>query len=582
MTVLAVGGGILNALGVSEVTTAANRGAHAPVNPRPLLLVVCTDPAISRGVERELRRKYAPQGFDAACVDTCATARQFLESASVENRAIALVVAEHNGTDREAIELVRASRELHPDARTILTTPYSDMKLALDAMNQGVLDYFFIEPVRLDERAFPVVSDLLSDWKSWQEDAARAVRVVGRERTAETHMVCDFLARNDIHFQLIDADSDAGKSLAWLRKAETPMVLFSDGDALQRPSTLELAQRLRLPTEPKASSYDLIVIGGGPAGLAAAVYGASEGLETVLLEGFAPGGQAGQSSKIENYLGFPSGLRGGDLAQRALRQARRFGAEIVRLQRAESIRADDGKRVIRLAGGGELECRSALIATGVDYRRIDAPGVEELVGRGVYYGAAVADAKDYEGREVLIVGGANSAGQAALHFSDYASRVTMLVRADSLKRRMSQYLVQRIEGCPTIDVLIDTAVVGAGGSDCLETVALKVGGADERTISADVMFVFIGAAPRTEWLAGCVALDDRGFVLSGRDLVRSAHDWSLDRDPMPLETSMPGVFVAGDIRHGSIKRVASAVGEGSMAVQLVHQHLAEADSEPTA
>ena len=542
------------------------------------MVVYCATPEMSRGLQRELRRHYAAEGFDAVIVESCDAARGLLQG----ERDVAMLIAEQAGKEPDALDLVRDSRELQPDARTVITTPHTAMKPALAAMGDGTLDYFFVEPVgSLEEQVFPLLSDLLEDWKAWRGDATNAVHVIGPSRDPESHAACDFLARNDIHYLLLDPASGPGRALAQEAGADggrLPLVVLGDGSRLAQPSTLELAKGLGLPTEPQHGAYDLIVIGGGPAGLAASVYGASEGLSTLLIEAYAPGGQAGQSSKIENYLGFTAGVKGRDLAQRALRQALRFGAEVVRLLDVAGLEERGGERIVRLAGGSELSCSAAVIATGVAYRRMEAPGVDDLLGRGVYYGAAMTDAESQRDRRVFIVGGANSAGQAALHFAEHAESVTILVRADSLEARMSSYLVNRIRTIDNIEVLTGTEVSAASGTGQLESLTLSpVGGGEPRTVPAEVLFIFIGAVPRTDWL-GTVARDERGFVLTGPDLRNGLTDWPLNRDPLPLETSMSGVFAAGDVRHGSTKRVASAVGEGAMAVQLVHQYLAEREA----
>jgi thioredoxin reductase (NADPH) len=540
--------------------------ASLPGAAGPLLLVVNPAPALGRALERDLRREYGQEGFEVTCVESGSGALELLDRLCEAGRDVALVLVTEELDGTTGTDVAARAREVHRDARTVLTVPYSAMTGALEAMNRGWVDYFFVEPLGpLEGQLFPVVSDLLDDWRRWREHASRAVQVEGVRDSRETHAVCDFLSRNDIHYRFIEPPGGA---------AAAPSVTLGDGRRLPRPSVLELAQGLGLPTSPQRAAYDLVVVGGGPAGLAAAVYGSSEGLDTLLVESYAPGGQAGQSARIENYLGFPAGVKGGDLAQRALRQARRFRAEIVRLKDAAGLRAQDGERLLRLSDGSELRCRAAIVACGVAYRRLEAPGVEDLVGRGIYYGAAVTDAQDHTGRDVVLVGGANSAGQAALHFAQFARRVTMLVRADSLERSMSRYLIDRIEAAPNVEVRARTRVVGATGDGRLE--CLTVAGPDgaERTLPAESLFVFIGAVPCTEWLRGALARDERGFILSGRDLAQAEPRWPEARDPFPLETSVPGVFAAGDVRHGSVKRVASAVGEGSMAVQLAHDYLA--------
>jgi thioredoxin reductase (NADPH) len=459
---------------------------------------------------------------------------------------------------------------------------------AIEAVNAGVLDHFVVKPLLdADEQLVAVVSDLLQDWSRWTAEAERAVRVVGPRTSERVHELRDFLSRTQIQHRFLDVqrDPEAQQLLSESPAGPVglPLVVLSDGTRLTEPSRLQLAEALGLSTLPRHAEYDLIIVGGGPAGLAGAVYGASEGLHTALIERDAPGGQAGQSSRIENYLGFPSGVTGTDLAQRALRQSHRFNAEIVHLQEAAGLAVDGRARIVRLSDGSELRARTVLLACGASYRHLEVAGSDRLAGRGVYYGAAVTEAQNAAGREVAVVGGANSAGQAALHFANYARLVTMLVRADSLEARMSQYLVDRIAATSNIVVRTRTEVRSVAGEVGLEEVEIAdLESAGTETIRAQGLFVFIGAMPHTDWLRGTIARDSKGFVLSGRELLANGVTpvWPLDRDPFVLETSIPGVFVAGDVRRGSVKRVASAVGEGAMAVQLMHEYLAETVEEP--
>jgi thioredoxin reductase (NADPH) len=561
---------------------------------RPLLLVVDDEIHLARAIELDLRREFRPQ-FEAICVDSAAAALDLIERMRKEDRRLALVLSDHEG-DREptpglqpdawqamsGIELIAKARELYRDVKTILMIRYPEVEQALEAINAGTLDYFVIKPLGpLEEGLFPIVSDLLADWTRTIGEGAHAVRIVGHRQSEDGHRLRDFLKRNAIYFQFLDIEADSEASLLAggtpIDTERLPLVVLGDGTQLERPSVKELAERLGLAIKAKKKFYDLVIVGGGPAGLAAAVYGASEGVSTALIEREAPGGQAGQSSKIENYLGFPSGVSGGDLAQRALIQSRRFGAEIVRLNDAIALETRGPGRVVRLADGSELSANTVLIACGVSYRRLDAPGIEELTGRGVYYGAATTEAQDSAGKEVFVVGGANSAGQAALHFADYASKVTILCRRDSLGAAMSSYLEQRIVANPKIEVRTQAQVAGVEGEGRLEAVSVMDGGRGRtEVLPAHGLFVFIGAVPRTDWLEGSVRRDERGFILSGREVARErCPEWPLERDPFLLETSMPGVFAVGDCRRGSTKRVASAVGEGAMAIQLVHEYMTE-------
>jgi thioredoxin reductase (NADPH) len=555
-------------------------GAPLPQMTRPLLLAVHDEAAIARAIEAHLRREFGPRGYEAICVDSALSALDLLQTMKARDEDAALLVADQMLSGMRGLDLFEEARKLHPVVRTILLVDPRDMPAAHEAINDGSLDYFLVKPLAgPEEQLIPVVEDLLDDWRRWMEAGTETVRVVDR-RTPEAQSVCRFLDGNDIHRQFLDLDRDASARLLLAAPAESvrlPLIVLGNGARLEAPTTLDLARALGLPTRPRRDFYDLIVVGGGPAGLAAAVYGASEGLDTLLIERDAPGGQAGQSSRIENYLGFPSGLRGSDLTQRAVRQADRFDAEVVRLCEATGLEVNGSERAVQLAGGSTLRCHCALIACGVTYRRLDAPGIEKLVGRGVYYGAMAQDATQYDGADVFIVGGANSAGQATLHFADKARKVSLVVRADSLARGMSSYLVERIVAADNIEVLTRTTVVGATGENQLESITLA--NAEKGTIDsvpADAVFMFIGAKPHTNWLATTLLRDERDFLLTGPDLVADGQrpgQWPLDRDPLPLETNVPGVFVAGDVRHGSTKRVAAAVGEGGMAVQLVHQHL---------
>ncbi|MEA2190042.1 MAG: thioredoxin reductase, partial [Solirubrobacteraceae bacterium] len=472
--------------------------------------------------------------------------------------------------------LVQA-RTIVPDAKRVLLTAYADTDAAIAAINDVALDYYLLK--RWDppeEQLFPVVEDLRTTWESGAALEAGGVRVIGHRFSKDSHDLRDFLARNRVPARWLDVERDGEArellTVVGVSPDRLPVALLEDGSVLERPTVLELAERLGVTAAPAQEHYDLVIVGGGPAGLGAAVYGASEGLRTVLIEREAPGGQAGQSSRIENYLGFPMGLSGSDLARRATDQARRLGAELLTVQDAVALRVEGAGRIVELSGGASLSANCVLIASGVSYRQYDAPGFAERTGSGIYYGAAMTEARSCSEQHVVIIGAANSAGQAAVHFSGYARLVTMLVRGPSIEKSMSHYLVDQLAALPNVVVRTSTTAVSADGEgDRLRT--LRVRGADgaESAIDVDACFVFIGASPHTDWLAGVVARDERGFILAGPD-VRS-DGWPLPRDPYLLESSVPGVFVAGDVRARSIKRVASAVGEGSMAVSLIHQYL---------
>jgi thioredoxin reductase (NADPH) len=462
----------------------------------------------------------------------------------------------------------------------VLLTAYADTEAAIQAINEVSLDYYLLKPWDPpEEQLFPVLEDLLTTWEAGAALESGGVRVVGHRFSKHTHDVRDFLARNRVPARWLDVERDSEArellTVAGVDAERLPVALLEDGSILERPTMLELAERLGITTQPGGDHYDLVIVGGGPAGLAAAVYGASEGLHTVMVEREAPGGQAGQSSRIENYLGFPVGLSGSDLARRATDQARRLGAELLTVQEAVSLDVEGAARLVHLSDGGVLSANTVLVASGVSYRKLNAPGFADLTGAGVYYGAALTEARACADQHVVVVGGANSAGQAAVYFSGYAGKVTMLVRADSLAKSMSHYLIEQIAALPNVEVRTGAQAVGAEGEDGhLRKLQIRAADGSETVEDVDACFVFIGAAPRTDWLDGVVARDGRGFILAGPD-VRD-HGWPLARDPYVLETSVPGVFVAGDVRERSIKRVASAVGEGSMAVSLIHEYLASA------
>ncbi|HEU5213465.1 MAG TPA: FAD-dependent oxidoreductase [Gaiellaceae bacterium] len=546
-----------------------------------VLLVVRSDVALARSLARDLRRAFHAGGFRPECADSASDALRLASELKETGQQLALLVAENMLDVTAGVELASEARKLFPDVRTVLLVEHGELRVALDAMNFGDVDYFFIVPLQQsEEQLLPVVVDLLDDWRRWMVEEDRAVRIVGDSGSEHVRDLRDFLGRAQIHHRVLDIQRDR-TATRLLRESRfeadgLPLVMLRDGTQFAAPTILELADAVGLSTQPLQSEYDLVIIGAGPAGLAASVYGASEGLGTAVIERYALGGQAGQSSRIENYLGFPNGLTGTDLAQRALRQVQRFGAEIVYLRAAEALRVEGDDRVVSLSEGGELRARAVLLASGVSYQRLDAPGLDRLLAKGVFYGAGLTDAQMAAGRDVVIVGGANSAGQAALNFARYAREVTMVVRSDALERRMSRYLVDRIDAAPNISVRVNAVVAEAVGESVLDAVHVRnIASGQVRVVPADGLFIFIGAVPHTDWLEGSVARDARGFVLSGHDLLAQAgSSWPLDREPAPLETCMPGVFVAGDVRHGSIKRVASAVGEGAMAVQVIHEYLA--------
>src|SRR4051812_48685113 len=551
--------------------------ASEPRRRRAAIVCVDDEPAVLAAVARDLRRQFGER-YRIVRATSGAEALDALKELVTRGEQVALLVADQRMPQMAGTEYLVEARKLVPDAKRVLLTAYADTEAAIQAINEVDLDYYLLKPWDPpEEQLYPVVEDLLTTWEAGAALESGGVRVIGHRFSRDSHDLRDFLARNRVPMRWLDVERDSeARELLTVTGVETsglPVALLEDGTVLEHPSVRELAERLGVSVAPTAEHYDLVIVGGGPAGLAAAVYGASEGLKTVLVEREAPGGQAGQSSRIENYLGFPTGLSGSDLARRAVDQARRLGAELLTIQDAVGLRAEGAGRIVELSGGSSLSANCVLVASGVSYRQLTVPGLERLTGKGVYYGAAITEARSCQDQHVVVIGAANSAGQAAVFFSRYAGRVTMLVRGPSLEKSMSSYLIEQIAALPNIDVRTGAQAVAAEGDGHLDTLTIRdVNG--ERDEKVDAAFVFIGAAPRTEWLEGVVARDEFGFILAGLDA--KAATWPLKRDPFLLETSVPGVFVAGDVRARSMKRVASAVGEGSMSVSLVHEYLAAA------
>jgi thioredoxin reductase (NADPH) len=544
---------------------------------RPAIVVVDDEPAVLAAVARDLRRGFGER-FRVLRSTSGAEALELLRELRTRGDQVAMLIADQRMPGMPGTEYLVEARKIVPDAKRVLLTAYADTEAAIAAINEVALDYYLLKPWDPpEEQLFPVVEDLLTTWETGAALAAGGVRVVGHRFSKDTHDLRDFLVRNRVPARWLDVERD-GEARELLQVAgvgadRLPVALLEDGTVLERPTILELAERLGVVGRPAHNHYDLVVVGGGPAGLAAAVYGASEGLKTVMVEREAPGGQAGQSSRIENYLGFPAGLSGSDLARRATDQARRLGAELLTVQEAVGLRAEGAARLVELSGGTALSASCVLVASGVSYRRLDKPGFSEFTGAGVYYGATMTEARACADQHVVVIGGANSAGQAAVYFSSHAAQVSMLVRGPSLEKSMSHYLIEQIAALPNVEVRTGSSAAAAEGEDGrLRRLRIETPGGEE-TLDVDACFVFIGASPRTDWLTGVVARDDRGFILAGRDAQRDG--WALQREPYLLETTLPGVFVAGDVRARSIKRVASAVGEGSMAVSLIHEYLAE-------
>jgi thioredoxin reductase (NADPH) len=546
---------------------------------RPVILAVDDEPAVLAAVARDLRRGFGER-FRIMRASSGAEALDLLEQIRKRGEQVALLIADQRMPSMAGTDYLVKARLLVPDAKRVLLTAYADTQAAIAAINEVALDYYLLKPWDPpEEQLFPVVEDLLTTWEAGSALVSGGVRVIGHRFSKESHDLRDFLARNRVPGRWLDIERDSEArellTIAGVDVAGLPVALLEDGSVLERPTILELAERLGIAVAPAADHYDLVIVGGGPAGLAAAVYGASEGLRTVMVEREAPGGQAGQSSRIENYLGFPTGISGSDLARRATDQARRLGAELLTVQDVRGLRVEGAGRVLELDGGKTLSANCVLIAAGVSYRQLDAPGFSEYTGAGIYYGAALSEARACFEQHVVVIGGANSAGQAAVHFSKYAARVSMLVRADSLAKSMSRYLIGQIEAIANIEVRTGAEAVAAEGSDGrLRALRIRTRDGGETPEDVDACFVFVGAVPRTDWLEGVLARDERGFILAGTEV--REHGWPLRRDPYVLETSVPGVFVAGDVRARSIKRVASAVGEGSMAVSLIHEYLAAA------
>jgi thioredoxin reductase (NADPH) len=546
---------------------------------RATILAVDDEPTVLAAVARDLRRGFG-EHYRILRAGSGPEALELLTEMRRRGEILAMIVADQRMPGMEGTELLVKARQIYPDAKRVLLTAYADTQAAIAAINEVALDYYLLKPWDPpEEQLFPIVQDLLTTWEAGAALEAGGVRVIGHRFSKDTHDLRDFLARNRVPGRWLDVERESEArellTVAGVPEDRLPVVLLEDGDLMERPTVLELAERLGVAAAPASDHYDLVIVGGGPAGLAAAVYGASEGLRTVMVEREAPGGQAGQSSMIENYLGFPNGLSGSDLTQRATMQARRLGAELLSVTDVVSLNIEGAGRIVELAGGLQLSANTVLVASGVSYRMMPAPGFADFTGAGVYYGAALTEARSCEQQHVVVIGAANSAGQGAVHFSDYASRVSMLVRGDSLAKSMSAYLIQQIERRGNVEVLTRTEAIEAQGDNGrLKRLRLRGPDGEERIEDVDACFVFIGASPRTDWLEGVVARDERGFILAGPDA--REHGWPLQREPRTLETSVPGVFVAGDVRARSIKRVASAVGEGSMAVSLIHEYLAEA------
>jgi len=553
---------------------------------KPAIITVDDDAEVLRAVERDLRRKYAAD-YRVLRADSGQTALEIGRELKIRNNPVALFLVDQRMPGMSGVEFLEQAIKLFPDAKRVLLTAYADTEAAIAAINEAGVNHYLLKPWDPpEENLYPVLDDLLDDWRADYRPPFEGIRVLGNRWSPDSHNIKDLLARNHIPYRWLDvetAETDAEvrqliDSLDADEKLNLPLLLFPDGTRMAKPQPIEVAEKVGLKTRATEEFYDLVIVGGGPAGLAAAVYGASEGLRTIMVEREAPGGQAGMSSKIENYLGFPAGLSGGDLTRRAVAQAKRFGVEILAAE-AERVCVEDIYRCLELTNGSRISCHSLLIATGVQWRKLDAPGVERLTGAGIYYGAAMTEAMACKDEDVYIVGGANSAGQAAMYFSRYARRIVMLVRGASLKASMSQYLIDQIKQTENIRVEYNSSVVEARGEEHLEAISVHCTESGEtNTYPANSLFILIGAMPHTDWLEGVIERDEHGFILSGADLLRDGkppRGWNLDRPPGLLETNIPGIFAVGDARKGSVKRVASGVGEGSVAISFVHQYLSK-------
>ncbi len=552
---------------------------------KPILLSVDDDSDVLRAIERDLRSQYGAE-YRVIGSDSPEGALDLLKQLKLRNDSVALLLADQRMPRMDGVEFLQQAMGIFPSAKRALLTAYADTSAAISAINEASINHFFLKPWDPPaEHLYPQLDDLLDDWQASYRPAFEGIRLLGTRWSPKCYELRDFLSRNRVPYQWVDVEVTANdpetKRLLEALGPEAdrlPVVLFPDGTKLLEGVPADVAPKVGLRTRAQTDFYQLAIVGGGPAGLAAAVYGASEGLSTVMIEREAPGGQAGMSSRIENYLGFPKGLSGGDLARRAVEQVQRFKVEIL-AQEVVGVRVEGPYRIIKFSDGNEISCHALMIASGVQWRRLEAPGIDRLQGAGIYYGGGASEAMSCKGEIVYVIGGANSAGQAAMNFAKYAERVIILVRGESLSSTMSQYLIDQVKQTHNIQLWTHASVAEAHGDTHLEEISVLCSDTDKiERVPASAMFIFIGALPQTEWLGDLVERDGRGFLLTGPDLVRDGQrtkGWTLDRDPFLLETNVPGIFAVGDVRHGSIKRVASGVGEGSVAVQFIHQYLSK-------
>ncbi len=545
---------------------------------RPVILAVDDDPQVLASVARDLRARYA-EDYQIVSVGSGAEALEAVHEIAERGRAIASFLVDQRMPSMSGTEFLLQAQKIFPEAKRLLLTAYADTEAAIQAINEVGLDQYLLKPwTPPDEKLYPILDDALDDWQAHAQKPFEGARVFGTTWSPATYEIKAFLARNEVPYLFVDIDRDPeGAKLAADAadgSTELPIVLLQDNTVLINPKKSELAKAVGIHTIPESPFYDLIVIGGGPAGLAASVYGASEGLSTVMIEREAPGGQAGTSNRIENYLGFPKGISGADLARRAIAQATRLGAELITAAEVDQVEVSGPLKTIHLVDGSELTCRAIIIASGMTVRRLNVPGYERFEGAGVYYGAAATEAATYKDQHIYVIGGANSAGQAAVMFSKTSSEVTMIIRSGNIGEKMSAYLVDQIGAIDNIEVLCSTSVVEVAGADRVESIVLEDLESGEReTREASALFIFVGAIPHSDFLGDSIAMNSNGFIYTGTDVQSFTDVWPLDRDPLPLETSVPGVFAAGDVREGAVRRVASAVGEGSIAVSFVHRYL---------
>jgi thioredoxin reductase (NADPH) len=545
---------------------------------KPIILSVDDDPQVLAAIGRDLRTNYG-EHYRVMRAASGAEGLEAVDELLGRGDTVALFLVDQRMPEMEGTDFLLEAMQRFPDAKRLLLTAYADTDAAIAAINEVGLDHYLMKPWDPpDEHLYPILDDLLDDWRANLPAPFDGIRVAGTTWSPATHDLKDFLARNQVPYRFLDIErDDEARALAEAAgHGAIPVVFLPDADPLIEPDRRTLAEQIGIHTEAQADFYDVVIIGGGPAGLAGAVYGASEGLRTALIERDAPGGQAGTSSRIENYLGFPSGVSGGDLARRAVTQATRLGAELVTAVEVTGIRVEDTVKIVELSNGTELRCHAVLVASGMTVRKLGVPGYERFEGSGVYYGAAPSEAATYAGGHVFVVGGANSAGQAAMMFSRHVDKVTMLVRGESLALKMSQYLIEQIAGTPNIEVITGTKVVEVDGDNTVERIVLEdIASGEREERQAQAIFIFVGAVPHSSFLSDLVATSDKGFIYTGRDIFLDGkpETWTVDRDPHLLETSVPGIFAAGDVRHGVVRRVASAVGQGSIAISMIHQYL---------